>query len=197
MASDLVARLRKDGADDATILATVTIGLSCYTAVLGFALILVGRFRLASYCKLLPTTVVGGYLGYIGFFCGQAGLASMAEVDVSGLTEWGKFFDAEALMLMTPGVIGGCAIYYSVRTFRAMAVLPTCIVMLMVIFYCILRATGTSVQDATEYGWINKNFEQSPAWCVRSTRIQGCQFNHSTDVFLVIRSGITRGNISS
>ena len=75
MASDLVARLRKVGADDATILATVTIGLSVYTTVLGFALILVGRFRLASYCKLLPTTVVGGYLGYIGFFCGQAGLA--------------------------------------------------------------------------------------------------------------------------
>ena len=88
----------------------------------------------------------------------------MAEVDVSGLTEWGKFFDVEALILMTPGVIGGCAIYYSVRTFRAMAVLPTCIVMLMVIFHGILRATGTSVQDATEYGWINKNFMQSPAW---------------------------------
>ena len=164
MASDLVSRLRKVGADDATILATVTIGLSVYTTVLGFALILVGRFRLASYCKLLPTTVVGGYLGYIGFFCGQAGLASMAEVDVSGLTEWGKFFDVEALILVTPGVIGGCAIYYSVRTFRAMAVLPTCIVMLMVIFYGILGATGTSVQDATEYGWINKNFMQSPAW---------------------------------
>ena len=164
MASNLVARLRKDGADDATVLATVTIGLSVYTAVLGFALILVGRFRLASYCKLLPTSVVGGYLGYIGFFCGQAGLALMAEVNVSGLTEWGKFLDVEALTLMTPGVIGGCSIYYSVRTFRHMAVLPTCIVMLMVMFYGVLRATGTSVRDATEYGWINKNFEQSPAW---------------------------------
>jgi MFS superfamily sulfate permease-like transporter len=164
MASNLVVKLRKDGADDATILATVTIGLSTYTALLGIALILVGRFRLASYCKLLPSSVVGGYLGYIGFFCGQAGLALMAEVDVSSLTEWWKFMDVDALVLMTPGVIGGCVIYYSVRTFRHMAVLPTCIVMLMVMFYAALRATGTSVRDATEYGWINKNFKESPAW---------------------------------
>ncbi|KAL3808976.1 hypothetical protein ACHAXA_005168 [Cyclostephanos tholiformis] len=164
MSSNLVKILRKDGADDATILATVTIGLGIYTALLGLALILVGRFRLASYCKLLPSSVVGGYLGYIGFFCGQAGLALMAEVDVSGLTEWGKFLDVDALVLMTPGVIGGFVVYYSVRTFRHMAVLPTCIVMLMIMFYAALWATGTNVRDATEYGWINRNFNDSPAW---------------------------------
>ena len=163
MARDLVSRLKEKGVDDMSILATVTIGLSLYTAVLGCALILVGKFRLASYCQLLPPSVVGGYLAFIGFFCGQAGLALMASVNVTGLSQWYKFFNANALILLTPGVLGGCFIYYSVRTFRHMSVLPTCIVMLMVVFYVILFATDSSVQEATENGWINEVAETG-AW---------------------------------
>ncbi|KAL9180767.1 hypothetical protein ACHAXT_011220 [Thalassiosira profunda] len=163
MARDLVSQLKAMGADDDSILATVTIGLSLYTAVLGCALIAVGRFSLASYCQLLPSSVVGGYLAYIGFFCGQAGMALMASVDVTGLAQWYRFFDPSALVLLAPGVLGGCMIYYSVRTFRHMATLPTCIIMLMVVFYGILWATGTSVGEATNNGWIMETAD-SPAW---------------------------------
>mmetsp|Transcript_2963 Transcript_2963/g.5423 ORF Transcript_2963/g.5423 Transcript_2963/m.5423 type:complete len:709 (-) Transcript_2963:29-2155(-) len=163
MARDVVSRLKSTGADDESILATVTIGLSIYTAVLGCALVLVGKFRLASYCQMLPSSVVGGYLAFIGFFCGQAGLALMAKLDVTGLAQWYKFLDIDALMLLAPGVIGGCTIYFSVRTFRHMAVLPSCIIMLMVIFYALLWATGTSVQEATENGWITESVEP-PSW---------------------------------
>jgi len=163
MARDLVSRLQEKGVDDMSILATVTIGLSLYTAVLGCALILVGKFRLASYCQLLPPSVVGGYLAFIGFFCGQAGLALMASVNVTGLSQWYKFFNANSLILLTPGVVGGCFIYYSVRTFRHMSVLPTCIIMLMVVFYVILFATDSNIQEATENGWINET-KETGAW---------------------------------
>jgi len=164
MATDLVQRLKSIGADDEAILATLTIGLSAYTAVMGAALVLVGKFELASYCQLLPTSVVGGYLAYIGFYCGQAGLALMALKDVGGIAQWYKFFDWEALKLLAPGVVGGCVIYYSLRKTRGhMAVLPGSIILLMVIFYVVLWITGTSVEEATEYGWINKA-QETPSW---------------------------------
>lgn len=163
MARDLVSKLRAMNVDDESILATVTIGLSAYTAILGGALILVGRFKLASYCQLLPSSVVGGYLAYIGFFCGQASLALMASVDVTGLNEWYKFFDTNALILLAPGVVGGCMIYYCVGKYRHIAVLPTCIVMLMVIFYTLVWSMGLSVEEVTERGWINETVK-SPAW---------------------------------
>lgn len=163
MAKDIVRRLKGMGVDDESILATATIGLSIFTALLGGALILVGRFKLASYCQLLPSSVVGGYLAYIGFFCGQAGLALMARLDIEGLQDWYKFLDREALTLLTPGVLGGFAIYFSVRTFRHMAVLPSSIAMIMVIFYLILWVKEMSVEEATEYGWINKAVD-SPSW---------------------------------
>jgi len=164
MATDIVSKLKsREDVDDESILATVTVGLSAYTAVLGCALVLIGKFQLASYCQLLPSAVVGGYLAFIGFFCGQAGLALMASVDVTGVRQWYKFLDAEALMLLIPGVVGGCTIYFSVRASRHMAVLPTCIIMIMVAFYGILWGTGTSVEEATELGWINKTVE-APSW---------------------------------
>ena len=163
MARDIVSQCKALGVDDVSILATTTIGLSMFTAILGGVLILVGRFKLASYCQLLPSSVVGGYLAYIGFFCGQAGLALMASVDVTGLSQWYKFVDRDALILLTPGVVGGCVIYFLVRTFRHMAVLPSTIMMLMVVFYLTLWAKGMSVEEATQAGWINQTIE-SPSW---------------------------------
>jgi len=62
MSRDLVSRLQSRGEDAETILATVCVGLSLGTAILGLALIMVGKFRLASYMQMLPTCVVGGYL---------------------------------------------------------------------------------------------------------------------------------------
>ena len=62
MSRDLVNRLQSRGEENEVILATVCVGLSLGTALLGLALMLVGRFRLASYMQMLPSCVVGGYL---------------------------------------------------------------------------------------------------------------------------------------
>ncbi|KAL7546180.1 hypothetical protein ACHAWF_009520 [Thalassiosira exigua] len=163
MARDLVSQLQRTGHDDAEILATVTVGLSASTAVLGCALVAVGKCELASRCRLLPSSVVGGYLAYIGFFCGQAGLALASSADVSNLSEWGAFLEPRALTLAAPGVAGGVVIYAAVRTMRHVAVLPTCVAGLLAGFYGVLWTTGTSVREATEGGWINQTPE-SPAW---------------------------------
>lgn len=164
VASNLVSKLQSQDADDESILATVTIGLSIYTSMLGFALILVGKFHLASYCRLLPYSVVGGYLGYIGFFCGQAGLALMADVNVTNLSQWYQFLQVDALIHLFPGLIGGFILYWAVRTYRHVMVLPACIVMLMGSFYAWLWMTGSSVYDATDGGWINKTANSSASW---------------------------------
>ena len=52
------------------------------TALLGIALILTGRLKLASLVQYLPLPVIGGYLAYIGLYCGLAGLGLMANADV-------------------------------------------------------------------------------------------------------------------
>jgi SulP family sulfate permease len=93
------------------LLATTTIGLSLCTASLGLGLMLIGRCRLARFVQYLPTPVVGGYLAYIGFFCGQSGLGLMAGTEVKGLSEWPKLMEDGNWKLVLPGVFGGLFIY--------------------------------------------------------------------------------------
>ncbi|KAH9262351.1 hypothetical protein BASA82_000619 [Batrachochytrium salamandrivorans] len=54
--------------------ATTVVSLSLCTTLLGVVVVVVGRFKLASFVSLIPMPVVAGYLAFIGFFCLAAGL---------------------------------------------------------------------------------------------------------------------------
>lgn len=58
MASNVVAYCRAQGRDAETMLATVTVGLSLATVLLGCGLVLVGYLRLAEHVQRLPTWFV-------------------------------------------------------------------------------------------------------------------------------------------
>jgi len=158
MAGTLVTACRDRDADDETLLATATVGLSLCTALLGLSLVWIGKLRLASWVQKLPTSVVGGYLAFIGFFCGISGVGLMAGV--SKVT-WDVV--CANLQFILPGIFGGIFIYSLVRYLRHMAVLPTCIVFLFATFYFILWMGGISVEEATNQGWI-ANTKPPPVW---------------------------------
>jgi MFS superfamily sulfate permease-like transporter len=158
MAHDMVVYCRERNYDDEIMLATVTVGLGCSAAALGVGLIAIGKLGLASYVQMLPTCVVAGYLAFIGWFVGYSGLGIMAGE--SALT---PTILVENLLFVLPGVAGGAFIYVSVRKLRHVAVLPLCITFLIILFYAILIANGSTVQEATEQGWIRKSVDV-PAW---------------------------------
>ena len=144
---------------DAALLATVTVCLSLSTAVLGLGLMLIGQGGLAQYVQLLPTSVVGGYLAFIGWFCGMAGVGLMAgqSSDVVEMIHTGSW------VFVLPGVLGGCLIYGAVRWLRHMAVLPVSILTLLGLFYAVVWMTGSSITQVTEQGWI-RAMDQEPHW---------------------------------
>ncbi|GMH66632.1 hypothetical protein TrRE_jg3033 [Triparma retinervis] len=142
--------------EDRELLATSTIGLSLCTACLGLGLMLIGRCRLARFVQYLPTPVVGGYLAYIGFFCGQSGLGLMAGTEVKGLSEWPKLMEGGKWELVLPGVCGGLFIYITVRRVKHMAVLPTCMLGILLLFYGWMWAKGMDIEEAREKGWIGE-----------------------------------------
>lgn len=158
MAHDMVRYCRDNNYDDEVMLATVTVGLGLSAAALGAGLILIGRLGLASYVQMLPTCVVAGYLAFIGWFVGYSGLGIMAgESSLTPEILFGNF------PFVLPGVLGGAFIYVSVRKLRHVAVLPLCIIILLVLFYAMLIVTGSTIEDATNAGWIRKS-EKAPAW---------------------------------
>ena len=163
IASNIVKYCKDDGRDDEEILATILIGLSLFTTILGVALVIIGRLKLASYVEYLPTPVVGGYLAFIGFFCGQGGMSLMSNVQVSGVLEWYKFAHVQEIIWSLPGILGGIGIYVSMRTIKHMAVLPCAVTSIVVIFYITLGVTGTSLYDAKTLGWVNQA-DDPPVW---------------------------------
>ena len=158
MATDIVVYCQSRGYDDETLLATVTIGLGVSTATLGVGLIIIGKLRLAGYVQMLPTCVIAGYLAFIGWFCGKSGIALMA-----GASELTFPILFENIKYVIPGIIGAIFIYGSVRVFRHVAVLPSCIIVLLVLFYSGLVAFNSSIDQARDNGWIRKS-EQAPIW---------------------------------
>lgn len=158
IASDLVHSLSSRGCSIEEVLATVTIGLGLATALLGLGLVVMGHCRLAQFVQRLPTCVIGGYLAFIGWFCGMSGLELMAG---GGDISPQLLFDNWTYCL--PGIVGGLCLYGWVRQLQHMAVLPLSIALLLLLFYAVLFASHTTLAEATQAGWIRPS-EAPPVW---------------------------------
>lgn len=159
MAKDMADFCHKQGYDDTTMLATVTVGLALAAATLGVGLVIIAKLKLAGYVQMLPTCVVAGYLAYIGYFVGYSGLGIMAGQ--SALT---LHILVENWLYILPGILGGVFIYFSVQRLRHVAVLPMCIAILLLAFYIGLAVTGSSIDQATHNGWIRRTEEAPMLW---------------------------------
>ena len=70
IASDIATEMASD--PPSHMLATVLVTLSLCTSLLGVALIITGKWKLAGLVQYLPLPVVGGYLAFIGLYCLEA-----------------------------------------------------------------------------------------------------------------------------
>jgi sulfate permease, SulP family len=103
-------------------------------------------------------SVVGGYLAFIGWFCGVSGIGLMA-----GSSDVTPSVIVDRFRYICPGVIFGLAIYLVSRRLRHMAVLPVGILMVILLFYGVVWTTNTTVVEATRNGWI-REMDPPPVW---------------------------------
>ncbi|TDH66117.1 uncharacterized protein CCR75_001393 [Bremia lactucae] len=136
------------------VLATTLFTMAISTAGLGAALIITGKLRLASFVQYLPMPVVGGYLAFIGFYALEAGLSMMTTESIKEPKDWIKLTEPTALILAVPGVVAGSAIFYINGRYNHMAVLPCCLLAMLMTFYGLLLVTGMSLEDARAAGWV-------------------------------------------
>ncbi|KAG6622123.1 Sulfate Permease (SulP) Family [Phytophthora cinnamomi] len=148
--------LRGDAFSMEEVLATTLFTMAVSTAVLGAALIVTGKLRLASFVQYLPMPVVGGYLAFIGFYAMEAGLSMMTTESIKEPADWVKLADWNALMLSVPGVFAGTTIFWVNSRWDHMAVMPCCLAAMLITFYGLLLVTGTSLDDARAAGWVAK-----------------------------------------
>ncbi|KAJ0409421.1 hypothetical protein P43SY_002311 [Pythium insidiosum] len=157
MASSVVQGLRQHPEQQFSmeeVIATTLFTLAASTALLGVALIITGKLRIASFVQYLPMPVVGGYLAFIGFYCLEAGLSMMANKTIKDPSDWMQLANTESLVLLTPGVLAGLLIFYALSKYDHVAILPSCMVIILALFYVVLLVSGLSLDDARAAGWV-------------------------------------------
>lgn len=155
-------------------LPTVLISLSLSTALLGVALVITGRLQLASYVQYLPLPVIGGYMAFIGMFCGEAGLSLMLPrgETIDGLlsvtkaySQWRFLLTLDSARHLLPGVVLGIALICIVTRFRHFLVLPGCMLAIPCGFYVVQTIGGWELEELRDDGWLAELTAQPP-WCV-------------------------------
>ncbi|CEG40428.1 sulfate permease family [Plasmopara halstedii] len=186
MCSSIIKSLHVSKGDEFSmeeVLATTLFTMAVSTAVLGAALIITGKLRLASFVQYLPMPVVGGYLAFIGFYALQAGVSMMTTQSIKEPADWIKLADPNALMLSVPGVVAGSAIFWINSRWNHMGVMPCCLAVMLFTFYGLLLITGRSLEDARAAGWV----AEPPPSPRTITQIYGfynfskINFSHMTD----------------
>lgn len=145
--------------DPRSIVATSIVCTALATALLGLAVLVFGKLRWARFVSYLPMPVIGGYLAFIGFFCVEAGLGLCINSAVNGFRTWYKLADLHALVLCLPGVGFGVAYMVVCRRVNHPGALPAAIAATPLFFYAALYLTGSTFEDARDFGWIGPDVE--------------------------------------
>ena len=87
-------------------------GLAVATTLLGVALLIIGKLKLASLVSYLPAPVVGGYLAFIGYFCLLSGLnlctGLIFNANFNDMHNFVTLVTTSKLVILTlPGLFGG------------------------------------------------------------------------------------------
>ncbi|CAM9163725.1 unnamed protein product, partial [Ectocarpus sp. 6 AP-2014] len=155
ISSSVVAFSQEQGVDEAGMLSTSCFVLCTCTGLLGVALVVLGKLKLASVVQYLPMPVIGGYLAYIGWFCGEAGLAFASGLEINSIGDFGVLASREALLLVLPAVLAGLVMYLSLRRFPSPTTLPLLMAAFLGTFFAFLWVTGTTLDEARAAGWVS------------------------------------------
>jgi len=157
MAVTIVSNMQTSGAsaDPSKVMSTTVVSLSLCTGVLGLLLVLLGKLKLARLVQYLPLPVVGGYLAYIGLFCGLSGLHLATGDELSSILDIRHLLNSHSITLLLPAIGTTTAlIIVSKKAKGNPFVFPLCLILMPAIFFLVLKLAGNSLDDAREYGWI-------------------------------------------
>lgn len=102
----------------------------------------------------MPLPVVGGYLGYVGYFCLAAGVALACGVEVDSFSSWANLFAKDPAIKFVPTVAATAAMYLTMNYVSHPLALPAVLLAIPLGFHAVLLATRTSLQQAADLGWV-------------------------------------------
>ncbi len=114
-----------------------------------------GYMKLAQLVQYLPLPVVGGYLGFVGYFCFASGVSLATNMRIASPASWIALCqDRGALLLLAPAVLTWLVLWVGTARFRHPLALPLLLCAVPLVFYAVLYGMGYTLEDAQRSGWV-------------------------------------------
>ena len=142
---------------------TVIAATLVVTVLTGLSFLVLGWRRWGNLIRFVPYPVVGGFLAGTGWLLLTGGIfvGSRAQVDLLRLTNLVRPY---TLMRWLPAFAFGLVLLLAVRIVRRPLVIPVTIGIGLVVFVAVALASGSSVGDLRQGGWLLGPFETTTLW---------------------------------
>ena len=139
------------------IFLTVVAATFLVTVLCGILFLVIGRFRLGGLIRFVPYPVVGGFLAGTGWllFKGGVNAATGMQVHLYNADQLLEF----QLIHLVPALAFGVILLVAVRVIKRPLVIPAAIAIGLVVFVAGMVATGSSLEDVRDGGWLLGPFE--------------------------------------
>ena len=133
------------------------------TVVCGVVLLVLGTRRRGDLIRFVPYPVVGGFLAGMGWLLVRGGLFAASGVS-SYFTPLSDLLETSASQRLLPALAFGVILLISVRVIKRPLVIPAMIAIGLVVFVAGMVATGSSIEEVREGGWLLGPFKASRLW---------------------------------
>ena len=155
-AADLAYNARISGLKDyehpdiflTVIAATIVVTLLC-----GVVFLVIGRYRLGGLIRFVPYPVVGGFLAGTGWLLFKSGI-NAATGTLLHLRTVPAMVREYQVVHWVPALAFGVILLISVRVVKRPLVIPAVIAIGFVVFVAGMVATGSSIEEVREGGWL-------------------------------------------
>lgn len=149
--------------------AAVVFGAVMLSSLLtGIVFYVLGQWRIARFVRFIPYPVIGGFLAGSGLLIILIALNVLVGERLIG-ADWSTLHSNGRLVTLTAGVVYGASLYAVLRRYRHFLTLPIALIGTALLFHAMAYATGISVNELREQGWLvqvteNKAGAFSPGW---------------------------------
>jgi SulP family sulfate permease len=145
--------LTMQGQPTETIAITVVAAILASTLIVGTFMFTIGLAKMGTLARYIPFPVMGGFFAGLGYLLAKGGIT----VAVGSLADTGNlvsFLTLDAMLHLLPAIIFGVLLFGLEQRITHWLLVPTFLAAAIGIFYLIAFATGTSIEAATQNGWL-------------------------------------------
>jgi len=96
---------------------------------------------------------MGGYLGFVGYFCIASGIGLGSSVEIGSLASWSALFARLPLIKLIPTVTSCVLMVLTLEKIDHPLALPGLLLSLVAVFHLVLLGAGLTLKQAQEAGW--------------------------------------------